>query len=103
MQVQVSVRNTRISDETREHVHKVCSKFEHLCEHIVDCEVIIEGNRERIGFGVDIVVKVPGQVLAATACDESLYKALSEAEGKMEEQLRRHHDKLVAHRSTTHA
>ncbi|MEW6749979.1 MAG: ribosome-associated translation inhibitor RaiA [Candidatus Latescibacterota bacterium] len=98
MQVQVSVRNTRISEETREHIHQVCSRLEHFCEHILDCEVVVDGNRDKIGFGVELVVKVPSQVLTASAIGESVHKALGEAHDKLEEQLRRHHDRLVTHR-----
>ena len=45
----------------------------------------------------EIVVKVPQHTFNATAEGENLYKALTEAEAKVETQLKKHHDKLVSH------
>ena len=47
-----------------------------------------DGNREKIGYDVELIVKVPNQVLTATACDGTVHKALGEAQDKLEEQLR---------------
>ena len=97
MQPRISVRgNTRITDETKEHINKVCNKLQQFYDHIVDCEVVVD--KSKVGISVELVVKVPHQTLAASSCDENLYKALSEAEDRLEIQLKKYHGKQVAHR-----
>ena len=96
MQPRISVRNTKISDETKERINKVCAKLHHFYDRIVDCEVVIE--RNKVGMGAELIVKVPHQTLTASSCDDNLYKALSEVQDRMEAQLKKYHDKQVEHR-----
>lgn len=96
MQPRISVRNAKVSDATKEHINKACAKLLQIYERIIDCEVVIDTNKS--GTSVELVVKVPHQTLAASCCDENLYKALSEAQERLEAQLRKYHDKLVEHR-----
>lgn len=93
MQPRISARNSRISEETKEHIAGVCEKLAQFCDTIVDCEVIID--KSRAGTGVELVVKVPQQTLTSSACDENLFKALSEARDRMETQLKKYHDKSL--------
>mgnify|MGYP001307514908 CR=1 FL=1 len=46
---------------------------------------------------VEIIVKVPHHTFAATAEADNLYKALADAEAKVEVQLKKHRDKLMSH------
>ena len=64
----------------------------------VDCEVVLDKAKhgEKVEI-VEIVVKVPQHTFNATAEGENLYKALADAEAKVETQLKKHHDKLVSH------
>lgn len=96
MQPRISVRNTTVSDETKEHINKACAKLQQFYEGIIDCEVMVE--KTKAGTGVEMVVKVPNQTLAASACNGNLYKALSEAQDRVEVQLKKYHGKQVAHR-----
>ena len=97
MQPRISVRgDAHMTDETKEHINKACTKLQQFYDHIVDCEVMVDKNK--VGTSVELVVKVPHQTLAASSCDENLYKALSEAQDRLEVQLKKYHDKLVAHR-----
>ena len=61
----------------------------------MDCEVVLD--KEKHGDKVEIIVKVPQRTFAATGAADNLYKALAEAESKIESQLKKHHDKLVSH------
>lgn len=96
MQPRISVRNAKVSDGTKEHINKACAKLLQLYDRIIDCEVVVD--RNKVGTGVELIVKVPHQTLAASCCDDNLYKALSEAQGRLESQLRKYHDRLIEHR-----
>jgi ribosomal subunit interface protein len=96
MQPRISVRNAKVSDGTKEHINKACAKLLQIYDRIIDCEVVIDSNK--VGTEVELIVKVPHQTLTASCCDENLYKALSEAQERVEAQLHKYHDKLVEHR-----
>jgi ribosomal subunit interface protein len=91
----ISVRNTKISEQTKEHINKACGKLLQFYDRIVDCEVIVE--KRKTDTSVELIVKVPHQTLASSSCDENLYKALSEAQDRLEAQLKKYHDKTVEH------
>ena len=55
------------------------------------------GTKEKHGDKVEIIVKVPQHTFTGTAAADNLYKALADAEAKVEAQLKKHHDKLVSH------
>ena len=99
MQPRISARHGgKVSEETKEHIVKLCAKLEHYFDRIVDCEVVLDKAKhgEKVEI-VEIVVKVPQHTFTATAEGENLYKALADAETKVETQLKKHHDKLVSH------
>ena len=95
MQPRISMRHGKISEETKAHIANSCTKLEHYFDRIVDCEVVLD--KERHDDKVEIIVKVPQRTFAATGAADNLYKALAEAESKIESQLKKHHDKLVSH------
>ena len=77
-------------------IEKACDKLDQYFDRIVDCEVVLD--QEKKGHVVEFVVKVPHQTLTASALNDNLYKAVDEVQGKIETQLKKYHDKLVAHR-----
>ncbi len=95
MQPRISVRHEKISEGTKEHIVQSCAKLEKYCDRIVDCEVIID--KDKAGYKTEFIVKVPQQTLTATATSDNLYKAVAEAEGKLETQIKKYHDKQIAH------
>ena len=95
MQPRISMRHGKISEETKTHIASSCTKLEHYFDRIVDCEVILD--KEKHINKVEIIVKVPHRRFAATGAADNLYKALAEAESKIESQLKKYHDKLVSH------
>jgi ribosomal subunit interface protein len=94
MQPRISVRHERVSMETKAYIAQSCGKLERYCDRIVDCGVIID--KDKKGYRADFIVKVPQQTLAATGTGYNLYKAISDGESKVEGQLKKYHDKLVA-------
>ena len=95
MQPRISMRHGKISEETKAHIASSCTKLEHYFDRIVDCEIVLD--KEKHDDKVEIIVKVPQRTFAATGAADNLYKALAEAESKIESQLKKHHDKLVSH------
>lgn len=54
--------------------------------------------KKKKGTQVEIVLKVPQQTLTACCLEENLYKAVDAAKERIETQLKKYHDKNVAHR-----
>ena len=96
MQPRISVRNTKVSEATKEHISGACEKLEQFCDEIVDCEVMVD--KTKAGTSVELVLKVPHQTLTSSSCGDNLFKALAEAQDRMEVQLKKYHGKLVMHR-----
>lgn len=96
MKPRISVRNTRISDDTKERIEKACAKLDRFFSRIRDCEVVLD--KQKQSSHVEIIVKVPHQTIAASCSDENLYKAIDTARERLETQLKKYHDKMVAHR-----
>ena len=99
MPVRITVKNTKVSDRTKEHVEEACEKLHQFHDRIIDCEVILEKG-SRHGHAVEIKVLVPQHALVAQAATEedNLFKCIDEARDRMEVQLKKHHDKVVEHR-----
>ena len=95
MQPRISARHGKITEGTKEHIAQSCRKLEHYFDGILDCEVVLD--KEKNGDKVEIIVKVPQHTFTASAAAGNLYKALADAESKVEVQLKKHHDKIVSH------
>jgi putative sigma-54 modulation protein len=95
MEPRISVRHETVSEGTKEYIAESCSKLEKFYDGIIDCEVIVDKSKH--GFTAEFIVKVPQQRLAAKGEGENLYKAVADAESKVEVQLKKYHDKQVAH------
>ena len=96
MQPKISVKNGKVSEKTKEYVEKACAKLDRFFDKIIDCEVVLE--KQKQNKQVEFILKVPHQTLAASCTDENLYKAVDEAQNRVEAQLKKYHDRLVAHR-----
>jgi len=99
MPVRITVKNTKISEDTKAHLEDVFTKLRQYYDRIIDCEVILEKG-SRHGHVVEMKVQVPQHALVARATieDDNLFKAIDEARDRMEAQIKKHHDKLVEHR-----
>ena len=101
MPVRIDAKNAKLSDSIKEHVDEACSKFSQFFDRIVDTEVIIDTQeKHRHANTVEIIVKVPNQriVSKGETQDTNLYKAIEEAAGHVERQLKKYHDKQLEYR-----
>ena len=96
MQPRISVKNGKVSEHTKEYVEKACARLDRFFDKIVDCEVVLE--KQKQNKQAEFILKVPHQTLAASCTDENLYRAIDEAQSRVEAQLKKYHDKLVTHR-----
>ena len=84
MPVRIDAKNAKLSDSTKEHVDKACSKFSQFFDRIVDTEVIIDTQaKHRHANSVQIIVKVPNQRIIGKGEteDTNLFKAIDDAAG----------------------
>ena len=100
MPVRIDAKNDKLSDGTKDHIEQVCDKFSQFYDRIVDIEVIVDTqNKHKQSDHVEIIVKVPGQRIVGTGeAEENLYKAIDEAAGHVQRQLKKFHDKKADHR-----
>ena len=101
MAVRIDAKSTRLSESTKEHIEGVCAKFDQFFDRIVDIEVILDTQeKHRHATTVEIIVKVPNQRIVGKGetSDHNLFKAVDDAAHRVESQLKKYHDKLVARR-----
>jgi ribosomal subunit interface protein len=101
MAVRIDAKSTRLSESTKEHIEEVCAKFNQFFDRIVDTEVILDlQDKHRHATSVEIIVRVPNQRIVGKGetADSNLFKAVDDAAHRVESQLKKYHDKLVAHR-----
>ena len=101
MAVRIDAKSTRLSESTKEHIEGVCAKFDQFFDRIVDTEVILDTQeKHRHATTVEIIVKVPNQRIVGKGetSDHNLFKAVDDAAHRVESQLKKYHDKLVARR-----
>ena len=101
MPVRIDAKSAKLSDKTKDHIESVCGKFSQFFDRITDTEVIIDTqDKHKHANTVEIIVKVPHQTIVGTGetDDPNLFKAIDEAAGHVERQLKKYHDKKVEHR-----
>ena len=101
MAVRIDAKSTKLSESTKEHIEGVCAKFDQFFDRIVDTEVILDTQeKHRHATSVEIIVKVPNQRIVGKGetADNNLFKAVDDAAHRVESQLKKYHDKLVARR-----
>ena len=100
MAVRIDAKNEKLSDGTKDHIEEVCAKFSQYYDRIVDIDVIIDTQaKHKQSDHVEIIVKVPGQRIVGNGeAEENLYKAIDEAAGHVQRQLKKFHDKQIDRR-----
>ena len=101
MPVRIDAKSAKLSEKTKDHIDKVCAKFSQFYDRIIDTEVILDTHeKHKHANSVEIIVKVPNQTIVGTGetDDPNLFKAIDEAAGHVERQLKKYHDKKVEHR-----
>jgi len=93
MQITVSGRHMGVSDSLREYCHEKAERLPRFLDRIQAIEVVIEGQdgRHRVGM---IVRSAGAPPFVATEKHEDAFAAIDLLIDKIEEQLRRHKERL---------
>lgn len=96
MQLQITGRNTELTDALKE---KINTKFSHLeshLNHIISAHFTIEINKNR--QIAEAQLTVPGTAIHAQAESEDMYVTIDLLEKKLMRQIDKYKEKLVDHR-----
>ena len=107
VEIVVHGRHLDISNRFREHATEKVSRIDRFGVQIdrVDLELSKEPNPRLSdrAFKVELTCRGRGAVIRAEACSADKYSALDLAAGKLEERLRRAHDRSRVHKGSRHS
>lgn len=99
MDIQVTGRNLSVDDSLREYVHARVEPLMDSYPRIESCHVILTNEKYR--FTADIVVQGKDKLReVAQETMNDLYAALDAASNKMDKQLRKSREKMIARHQT---
>ena len=91
--------NVTLTEAIEKHVVAKLEKLEHLDQRAVDARVILEHDHKRVpekAFSCSMRLSVRGPDLFAQDREEDLYKAIDLVAKKIEQQIRKRHNKVKA-------
>ena len=94
-------RNVEVTEAMRSYAEEKLSKLERFSDHIVDAKVVMSydansgGNPAR----VEVQLNVPNGIVRAEESGQDTYAATDKVVDKLERQLKRHKERLIARRS----
>jgi ribosomal subunit interface protein len=98
MEVQLTTRHTKASDNFKETIVAKLSKMEKFHEKITSCHVVLDSEHGAENFA-EIVISIQGGTVAAKANGENMGKAIDEALAKIERQLKKNNEKMKSHKA----
>ena len=99
MKLILSTHNVTLTSAIEEHVLDKLNKLEHLDERALDARVTLEHDHTRTpekAFSCSVRLTVRGPDLFAADREEDLYKAIDLVVKKIEQQIRKRHNKRKA-------
>lgn len=99
MKLILSTHNVTLTKAIEDHVLDKLDKLDHLDRWAVDARVTLEHDHKRIPekqFSCSIRLGVRGPDLFAVHADEDLYAAIDKVAKKIEQQIRKRHNKHKA-------
>lgn len=98
MKINITGKNIEVTDAIKAHIEAKISKLEKWGVDLIGCQASIsaEPNKQH---KIDVTVSVPKGQLVASAVNDDLYKAINEAEQKLERQLNKLSHKPEARRN----
>jgi putative sigma-54 modulation protein len=103
MKLILSTHNVTLTKAIEDHVLDKLDRVEHLDQRIIDARVTLEHDHKRIPerqFSCSIKLAVRGPDLFAEDREEDLYKAIDLVSKKIEQQIRKRHNKKKARHHT---
>lgn len=92
MNIQITSRRSKVSQETHEHLRKELRNLEKFYDKITSCHVIL--STEHVYKVVELIINIHGNTINAKAKAENLGKAIDDAIQKIKRQLKKSNQKL---------
>lgn len=99
MKLILSTHNVTLTKAIEDHVLDKLDKLEHLDQRVIDARVTLEHDHERVPdreFSCSIRLSVRGPDLFAEDSETDLYAAIDKVAKKIEQQIRKRHNKHKA-------
>jgi putative sigma-54 modulation protein len=99
MNLILSTHNVTLTDGIRDHIVSRITKLEHLDRFAIDARVTLERDQTRAPerqFSCSMRLAVPGPDLFAEDVESDLYAAIDLVAKKIEQQIRKRHNKYKA-------
>lgn len=103
MKLILSTHNITLTKAIEEHVLSKLEKLDHLDQRAIDARVVLEHDRNKTPerqFSCSIRLSMPGPDLFAEDREDDLYSAIDLVAKKIEQQLRKRHNKHKAKKHT---
>ena len=99
----LSTHNVTLTKAIEDHILTRIEKLEHLDQYATSARVSVEHDHLKVPerqFSCSLRLAVPGPDLYAEDCQSDLYSAIDLVTKKMEQQLRKRHNKYKARKHT---
>ncbi|GBE10715.1 ribosome hibernation promoting factor [bacterium BMS3Bbin12] len=96
MQIDLTGHHIDITPALREYVDSKMQRLERHFDHVTDTHVVL--SVEKLRHRAEATLQISGATLHADATDEDMYAAIDALADKLDRQLKRHKEKIGAHR-----
>jgi len=93
MNLEVSVRHQELTDNIKEYALEQVQGLSQYWDRIVDGQIVFD--KEGVSYMVEIILRVSGKTLTATATEDDIIKSVDTAVQKMERRLKRYKGKMI--------
>lgn len=97
MKLILSTHNLTLTKAIEDHIIAKVDKLDHLEDHAIHARVVLEHDHTKAPekqFKISMTVSLPGPDIFAEDCESDLYAAIDLVTKKIEQQLRKRHDKI---------
>ena len=98
MQLTVTFRHMDPSEKLKEYSHDKLARLEKYLDAVIDAEVVL--TVEKFRHRAEVLIVSDGLKIKAEEETEDMYAALDMVVDKLEKQIKRHREKLKAHKGT---
>ena len=97
MNLNISGHHVDLTDSLRDFVTSKMSKIERHFDHIIDADVVLEVEKEKIRHKAEATLHASGKTRHAEAVEDDMYTAIDGMIDKLDRQTRRFKEKLKNH------
>lgn len=98
MRIHITARHIHLTDALRAYVEKKVSKTQKYFNHLIWAQVIV--SVEKLTHNCEIVVHASGHTFRVLAASQDLYAAVDLASDKIDNQLKKHKERVKGHKAT---